>query len=199
MKMILQKINRSGIVETTWIIVMYLSFKTMSYIRTLILSLRGYSIANGVQIGKNVSIFQGKKSSIQISSGTFIGDGVRLKAGFDGSIHIANNVYIHDYSIIFAHCALYIGDNTLISPQVFITDFNHKKSALGKRELLTDSNGYTESPVTIGKNVWIGTHAVILPGVEIGDNAVVGAGSVVTKNVPANSIVAGNPAKIIKK
>ena len=52
--------------------------------------------------------------------------------------------------------------------------------------------------VIIGKNVWIGTHAVILPGVTIGDRAVIGAGSIVTKDVPANSVAVGNPAKVIK-
>ncbi len=53
-------------------------------------------------------------------------------------------------------------------------------------------------PIHIGKNVWIGSGAIVLPGVTIGDNSIVGAGSVVTKNVEPNSVVAGNPAKFIK-
>lgn len=54
-------------------------------------------------------------------------------------------------------------------------------------------------PITVGNDVWIGGSCVILPGVTIGDHSVVAAGSVVTKDVPANTIVAGNPAKILKK
>lgn len=56
----------------------------------------------------------------------------------------------------------------------------------------------TLKPVVIGKNVWITTNCIILPGVKIGDNAVIGAGSVVTKDIPANSVAAGNPCKVIK-
>ncbi len=59
--------------------------------------------------------------------------------------------------------------------------------------------GYTSKPVKIGKYVWIGANVVILPGVEIGDNAVIGAGAIITKNIPANSVAVGNPAKVIKK
>ena len=54
-------------------------------------------------------------------------------------------------------------------------------------------------PIKIGKNVWIGSNAAVLPGVTIGDNAVIGAGAVVTKDVPANRIAAGVPAKVIKR
>ena len=56
----------------------------------------------------------------------------------------------------------------------------------------------TPAKVTLGKNVWVGAHATILPGVTVGDNAVIAAGAVVTKDVPANTVVAGVPAKIIK-
>jgi acetyltransferase-like isoleucine patch superfamily enzyme len=57
---------------------------------------------------------------------------------------------------------------------------------------------YTKGPVEIGNNVWIGDKATILPGVTIGDNCIVAANAVVTKSIPENSIVAGNPAKVIK-
>ena len=56
----------------------------------------------------------------------------------------------------------------------------------------------TPAKVTLGKNVWVGAHATILPGVTVGDNAVIAAGAVVTKDVPANTVAAGVPAKIIK-
>ena len=92
-----------------------------------------------------------------------------------------------------------IGDNCLTGKWVTISDNNHGTTdfdtlheAPAKRKL------YTKGPVIIGNNVWIGDKASILGGVTIGDGAVIAANSVVTKNVPAYSVVGGNPAKVIK-
>jgi len=82
-----------------------------------------------------------------------------------------------------------IGDNTIFAPGVKIISSNHNKSDLSEQEY--------SKPIKIGKNCWIGTNAVLLPGVQIGDNTVVGAGAVVTKSFPINSIIVGNPAKPI--
>jgi acetyltransferase-like isoleucine patch superfamily enzyme len=86
---------------------------------------------------------------------------------------------------------LYIGDNTLIGPHVSIITGNHN---------ISDLSTHKESFVRIGKNCWIGSHSVILPGVELADNIIVGAGSVVTKSFEEkNILIAGNPAKKLKK
>ena len=82
------------------------------------------------------------------------------------------------------------GDNVWIGPGVKIISSNHDLTDLSK--------SYKCDPIKIGNNVWIGANAIILPEIQIGDGAVVGAGSVVTKNVPPRTIVAGNPAKLIK-
>lgn len=103
----------------------------------------------------------------------------------------------------FAHitCAneIIIGEGTLLGKFVTITDNAHGKNCLGeldlppyKRELLS------KGPVHIGKNVWIGDKVTVLPGVTIGDNAIIGSNSVVTKDIPANNIACGIPAKIIR-
>ena len=89
------------------------------------------------------------------------------------------------------------GKNVLVASNVFITDFNHGISEL-------PNVAFFEQPlivkdVHIGSNVWIGQNVVILPGVSIGDNCVIGAGAIVSKSIPKNSIAVGNPAKVVKK
>ncbi|MCZ2336699.1 MAG: acyltransferase [Chitinophagales bacterium] len=84
-----------------------------------------------------------------------------------------------------------IGDFTMIAPGVKIISANHNIKKFSEHD-------YTK-PIVIGKKCWLGTNCVILPGVEIGDNVIVGAGSVVTKSFGSNLIIAGNPAMIIRE
>jgi len=86
---------------------------------------------------------------------------------------------------------VYIGDDSIFAPGIKIISANHKKNNL-------DLHDKSISPVRIGRNCWIGTNAIILPGVQIGDNVIIGAGSVVTKSFPSNVVIAGNPAKVIR-
>lgn len=88
-----------------------------------------------------------------------------------------------------------IGNNTLIAPGVFITDHNHSLDST----IRIDKQGITSNAVSIGNDVWVGVHATILAGVKIGDGAVIAAGAVVTNDVDAMTIVAGVPARAIKK
>lgn len=83
-----------------------------------------------------------------------------------------------------------IGDETLFAPGVKIVSANHSLENLAIAE--------ESPPIRIGKRVWIGANAVILPGIEIGDDAVIGAGSIVTKNVVSGAVVGGNPAHLIR-
>lgn len=86
-----------------------------------------------------------------------------------------------------------IGNHVLIAPGCFITDHGHAFRA----GTLIDEQGNVARAVSIGDDAWIGAHAVVLPGVRIGEGAVVGAGAVVTRDVPARAIVAGVPARVI--
>ena len=110
------------------------------------------------------------------------------------------NIYIGDnftgnYNITMLDIReIYIGDNVMIGPNTLITTVNHPLSPMGRRKHLGIA-----SPVTIGDDVWIGGNVTILPGVTIGNNVVVAAGAVVTKDVPANCVVGGVPARIIKE
>lgn len=110
---------------------------------------------------------------------------------FGKNITIGKNVFLNTGCSFQDRGGIVIGDGSLIGMNVTIATLNHGL------DLETRSTTFP-SPVTIGKNVWIGSNATILPGVTIGDNSVVAAGAVVNKNVPDNSVVAGVPAKVIK-
>ena len=90
-----------------------------------------------------------------------------------------------------------IGDDCMFASNCFVSDENHGMDpSSGVRY---EKQKLTTKPVVLGRNVWVGEKAIILPGVTVGDNAIIGAGSVVTKDVPANTIAVGNPAKVIKQ
>jgi acetyltransferase-like isoleucine patch superfamily enzyme len=199
MKHVFEKINSSGFIEFIFISFEIFFQKVSSRVNIFFYKIRGYALDYSVILGKNIVIFQSTRHSVRISRNVFIGDGVRMKAGFSGKIIIGENSYVHDYSFIFAHKSLSIGKNTLISPNVFITDFDHKLPHERYKHLLGSEKGYESKQVSIGDNVWIGANSVILPGVTIGNNTVIGAGSVVTKSISPSVIAVGNPARIIRK
>ncbi len=97
---------------------------------------------------------------------------------------VSINAFVH----IWGQGGVTIGDNCLIASHVVVTSLTHDPQAPNHAESLI------ARPVVIGRNVWIGSHAVILPGVTVGDGAVIGAGAVVTKDVPPGITVVGIPA-----
>ncbi|WP_195984643.1 DapH/DapD/GlmU-related protein [Clostridium sp. D33t1_170424_F3] len=108
------------------------------------------------------------------------------------NIFIGENVFINCCCHFQDHGGIYIGDGSLIGSNVVMATINHGQNPINR------SDNYP-APIHIGKKVWIGSHATILSGVTIGDNSIVAAGAVVTKDVPANTVVGGVPAKTIKK
>jgi len=86
-----------------------------------------------------------------------------------------------------------IGNDVMIGPKVNLVSAGHPTEPAQRR------NGIVKQPIAIGNNVWIGAAATILPGVTIGENAVVAAGAVVSRDVPANTIAAGVPARVLKR
>ena len=110
---------------------------------------------------------------------------------------IGNNVGISG-STICASTSVTIGDNVMIGSGCIITDTD--AHPIDWRDRMEDRDAHTlKAPVVIGNNVFIGTRSIILKGVTIGDRAVIGAGSVVSSDVPADCIVAGNPSKVVKQ
>jgi maltose O-acetyltransferase len=108
---------------------------------------------------------------------------------------VAGRNLFMNYNCVLLDCApIVIGDDVQFGPAVQVYTAHHPLDAATRRDGLESA-----SPVSIGDNVWVGGAAVICPGVEIGDDAVIGAGSVVTRNVPAGAIVAGNPARVLRE
>ncbi|KTD46304.1 sugar O-acetyltransferase [Legionella quateirensis] len=107
-------------------------------------------------------------------------------------IHIGRNVFINQNCTFYDLGGLHIADDVMIGPNVSIITASH---ALEPSQRRTTTIG---KPIVIEKNVWIATGAIIVGGVTVGENSVVAAGSVVTKNVPPNTLVGGNPAQVIR-
>lgn len=108
------------------------------------------------------------------------------------NIFLGKNVFINFGCHFQDHGGIYIGDDVLIGSQVVMATINHDLSPASR----ADNH---PAPIRIGNKVWIGSHATLLPGVTVGDNSVVAAGAVVTKDVPPNTVAGGVPAKIIKR
>lgn len=146
------------------------------------------------------------KKFIKVSEGFTTGRYCRIEAYSQGNkkiIIFGRNVQINDFVHITAMENVTIGNNVLLASKIYISDCSHgsydgneNDSSPGTPPIDRD---YKTSPVIILDNVWIGESVSILPGVTIGENVIIGANSVVTKNIPANSIAVGNPARIIKK
>lgn len=122
------------------------------------------------------------------------GEGVSIKPSFrcdyGYNIRAGRNVFVN-YDCVFLDCnTIELGDDVQIGPAVQIYTATHPLDARARRAGLEAAR-----PVRVGHNAWIGGAAVLLPGVTVGDDAVIGAGSVVTRDVPAGAIVVGNPAR----
>lgn len=127
-----------------------------------------------IHVGNNVNIEKGARVTSNCSVGDNSGIGINAKL----------------------HGTVLIGNDVMMGPDCIIYTQNH---AYGRTDIPMHQQGFSEEkPVTIGNDVWIGGRVIILAGISIGNGAIIGAGSVVTKDVPGYAIVGGNPAKVLK-
>jgi maltose O-acetyltransferase len=151
---------------------------------------REFNVTLETDSGKRESLL--KKLFGSTGDSLYIEPTFRCDYGYN--IHVRNNFYANFDCVILDICPVTIGVNCFMAPGVHIYTATHPLDPVER------ANGVEfGKPVTIGDNVWIGGRAIINPGVNIGDNVVVASGAVVTKDVPNNVVVGGNPARIIKE
>lgn len=141
----------------------------------------------------------GKRQALMKEMFAEIGEGCYIEPPFyanmgAGHVHFGNNVYCNFGVTMVDDTHIYVGDNTMIGPNVTVATAGHPILP----ELREKGYQYN-APVRIGRNCWIGAGAVILPGVCIGDNSVIGAGSVVTGNIPSDVVAVGNPCRVLRE
>lgn len=117
-----------------------------------------------------------------------------LHANWGCHTHLGNNVYANFNLTLVDDTDIYIGDSVMLGPNVVLATAGHPVDP-ELRRLVYQFN----QPIHIGNNVWLGAGVIVLPGATIGDNSVVGAGSVVTKDIPANVVAVGNPCRILRE
>lgn len=115
-----------------------------------------------------------------------------FSSDFGPNIKLGKNIFINRNCMFVDLGGVTLEDGGLIGPDVKLISVNHPLESARRHNVVVD-------PVLIKENAWIGANAIVLPGVTVGKNSVVGAGSVVTRDVPANSVAVGNPARVIKK
>ena len=128
-----------------------------------------------------------------------IGEGCYIEppfhANFGGAhVHFGKNIYANFNLTLVDDTHIYVGDYTMFGPNVTVATAGHPILP-ELREKMYQYN----FPVHIGKNCWIGAGVVIVPGITIGDNVVIGAGSVVTKDLPSNVVAVGNPCRVLRE
>ena len=128
-----------------------------------------------------------------------IGEGCYIEPPFHANwggkhVHFGKNVYANFNLTLVDDTHIYVGDNTMFGPNVTVATAGHPVLP----ELRGQGYQYN-MPVRIGKNCWLGVGVIVLPGVTIGEGTVVGAGSVVTKDLPANVVAVGNPCRVLRE
>ena len=117
-----------------------------------------------------------------------------LRCEFGVNIHIGDDFYANFDCVLLDAGGITIGNNVLFGPRVGLYTANHAFDAEERR-----NGGCFAKPIKVGNNVWIGAGVHIMPGVTIGDNTIIGSGSIVTSNIPSNVIATGSPCKVLRE
>ena len=184
-----------------------LRIKLYPHINRMILRMHGVALAENVQIPGKVFWKIGGGGKIALGRDFYFtsGEGVNPIAGnTQGAVYvedgarltIGDNVGLSS-TRLWVHDSVTIGDNVKIGACVLITDTDaHPMDYMARR---TTNEGTKSAPIVIEDDAWIGAHSVVLKGVTIGARSIIGAGSVVTRSIPADCVAAGNPCRVIRR
>lgn len=168
---------------------------------------KGAALGKNIQIPGKLSLVLGGGNSIRIGDNFYFssGDAINpISSNLQGAIYleegasltIGNNVGMSS-TRLWIHGSVIIGDNVKIGACALITDTDaHPMDYMARR---TTNEGTKSASIVIEDDVWVGAHSIILKGVTIGARSVVGAGSVVTRSIPADCVAAGNPCRVIRR
>lgn len=129
-------------------------------------------------------------ANISVGEDCLIQDRVYFRAGLDGHIRIGNGAAVNSYVQMYGHGGIDIGDKAQVGPNTVITTTGH--------DYLSTDLDSNYAGIKIGERAWIGANCTVLPGVSIGDHAVIGAGAVVAGDIPSNCVALGVPARVIR-
>ena len=163
------------------------------------------SVGNNVIAVPNLTLFG--KDKIKIGDSCYFGPDCRIEAwkkynkkSYDPIIEIGEDVRINSTCHIGAINKVIIGKQTLLGSHVMIIDHSHGNNSIEEMSIHpSERDLYSKGPIIIGERCWICENVTILPNVSIGDECIIGANSVVTKDMPSRSVIVGNPARIVKK
>ena len=144
--------------------------------------------------GRGLQIQIGKRGQVRFGRFVWIGDGTKIRC-HEGEVIIGDKTVLGQECTISAYKHVRIGEQCVIADRAMFIDFDH---GMAEVERTIREQGIYKRDVDVGSNVWIGYGACVLRGVRVGDNAVIGTNAVVTADVPANTVVGGIPAKVIR-
>jgi acetyltransferase-like isoleucine patch superfamily enzyme len=185
------KLSEFILYRMTTVLVQCRSFYCTWYLRSL-----GAEVGHGLVMKKNAQFIIGAKTRIKIGKNLQVADGAKIYVEPDSCLTVGDGVFIGAQTTLIATFDLSIGSHSQIAHQVTITDNDHQFNDVSRPIV---EQGFNKSKVIIEEDVWIGGHAVVLRGVRIGNHSVIGAGCVVTKEVPPYSVAVGNPARVISQ
>jgi acetyltransferase-like isoleucine patch superfamily enzyme len=147
-----------------------------------------------VFFGKDLQLQIGRRAEVRFGAFCWIGDGTKIRS-HEGVVEIGAKTVFGQECTISSYKRVRIGEQCVIADRAMFIDFDHGVTEV---ERPIRHQGIYTREVEIGANVWIGYNACFLRGVRVGDNSIVGTNSVVTKDIPANAVVGGVPAKVIR-
>jgi len=155
---------------------------------------RGWETDGPVFFGKHLQLQAGRQATMKFGKFVWIGDGTKIRC-HEGRVEIGAKTVMGQDCTISAYQRVRIGEQCVIADRTMFIDFDH---GVVEVERPIRNQGIYMEDVLVGSNVWIGYGACILRGVKVGDNSVIGTNSVVTKDVPANAVVGGVPARVLR-